>query len=125
MAIKSQPIANRLNPIVKKKQIKQGESHMSSKNCWLAFGIGVGAGAAVALLYAPQTGVKTRKRLRKGVEEAGDYLEDAGDYLKAQAERFTEEAQKALKRTKSQVESAVDKAGDVVAGTVKAAKSLV
>jgi gas vesicle protein len=98
---------------------------MSAKNCWLAFGIGVGAGAAIALLYAPQAGIKTRRRLRKGVEDAGDYLEDAGDYLKAQAERFSDEAQKAIKRTRSQVESYVDKAGDVVADTVKAAKALV
>jgi gas vesicle protein len=98
---------------------------MSAKNYWLAFGIGVSAGAAIALLYAPQSGIKTRRRLRKGVEDAGDYLEDAGDYLKAQADRFSEEAQKAIKRTRLHVESAVDKAGDVVAGTVKAAKALV
>lgn len=98
---------------------------MSAKTCWLAFGIGVAAGATIALLYAPQSGVKTRKRLRRGVEDAGDYLEDAGDYLKAQADRFAAEAQKALKRTRAQVESAVDKAGDVVADTVQAAKALV
>jgi len=98
---------------------------MSAKNYWLAFGIGVSAGAAIALLYAPQSGVRTRKQLRKGVEDAGDYLEDAGDYLKAQAERFSNEAQKAIKRTREQVETAVDKAGDVVTDAVKAAKSLV
>jgi gas vesicle protein len=98
---------------------------MSAKNYWLAFGIGVSAGAAIALLYAPQTGVKTRRQLRKGVAEAGDYLEDAGDYLKAQAERFSEEAQKAISRTREHVETAVDKAGDVVGSVVKSAQSLV
>ena len=98
---------------------------MRSKNCWFAFGIGVVAGATIALLYAPQTGVKTRRQLRKGVEEAGDYLEDAGDYLKEQAERLSNEAQKAVKRTREQVESAVDKAGDVVSGAVKSARALV
>jgi gas vesicle protein len=98
---------------------------MCAKNYWLAFGIGVGAGAAVALLYAPQSGVRTRKRLRKGVEGAGDYLVDAGDYLKEQAERFSDEAQKAMKRTKGKVESAVDKAGDAVHGAIKTAQSLV
>lgn len=98
---------------------------MSAKNCWLAFGIGIAAGAAVALLYAPQTGVKTRKRLRKGVEDAGDYLVDAGDYLKEQAERFSEESQKALKRTRGKVESAVEKAGDAMQSVVKSAQSLV
>jgi gas vesicle protein len=98
---------------------------MSAKNYWFAFGIGVSAGAAIALLYAPQTGVKTRRQLRKGVEDAGDYLEDAGNYLKSQAERLSDEAQKAIKRTKGQVEYAVDKAGGVVQSAVKSAQSLV
>jgi gas vesicle protein len=98
---------------------------MSAKNYWLAFGIGVTAGAATALLYAPQTGVKTRKQLRKRAEDAGDYLEDAGNYLKTQAERLSEETQKAVKRTKGQVEHAVDKAGDAVNSAVKSAQSLV
>src|ERR1700733_14976719 len=100
-------------------------SCMGTKNYWLAFLIGASAGAAVALLCAPQSGAKTRKQLRKGVAEAGDYLEDAGDYLKAQAERFSEEAQKAISRTREHVETAVDKAGDVVGSVVKSAQSLV
>jgi gas vesicle protein len=85
---------------------------MSAKGYWIAFAVGVTAGAAVALLYAPQSGVKTRKQLRKGVEDAGDYLEDAGDYLKDQAERLTREAQKAYKRGVSQVGDVVDTAKD-------------
>jgi len=40
------------------------------------------------VLYAPQTGDKTRKATAKGFEEAGDYLEDAGDYLKDQGGAF-------------------------------------
>jgi gas vesicle protein len=98
---------------------------MSAKNYWFAFGVGVVAGATIALLYAPQTGAKTRRQLRKGVEDAGDYLEEAGDYLKDQAERLSNEAQKAVKRTRLQVESAVDRAGDLAAGAVKSAKALV
>jgi gas vesicle protein len=106
-------------------KIKQEVSRMSAKNYWLAFGIGVSAGAAIALLYAPQTGVKTRRQLRKGAESAGDYLEDAGDYLKAQAEHFANEAQKAIKRSREQVEAAVDQAGDAVSSAVKSVQSLV
>jgi gas vesicle protein len=100
-------------------------SNMSAKNYWLAFGIGVTAGAAIALLYAPQTGVKTRKQLRKGVEDAGDYLEDAANYLKEQAERLSKEAEKAVKRTKGHVDNVVDKANDAVQSAVKSAQSLV
>jgi gas vesicle protein len=98
---------------------------MSAKSYWIAFGIGVAAGASIALLYAPQTGVKTRKQLRKGVEDAGDYLEDAANYLKEQAERLSKEAEKAVKRTRGHVEYAVDKANDVVQSAVKSAQSLV
>jgi gas vesicle protein len=97
---------------------------MSAKNYWFAFGIGVTAGAAIALLYAPQTGVKTRRQLRKGVEDASDYLEDAANYLKEQAERLSKEAEVIIKRTRGQVESAVDTASTTVAGAVKSAKSL-
>lgn len=98
---------------------------MCAKNNWLAFFIGASAGAAVALLCAPQSGAKTRKQLRKSAEDAGDYLEDAGDYLKSQAERFAAEAHKAVQRAKDQVDSVVDKAGDVVSSAVKSAQSLV
>ena len=85
---------------------------MSAKNYWFAFGIGVVAGASIALLYAPQTGVKTRKQLRKGVEDASDYLEDAANYLKEQAERLSKETEKAIKRTRGQVGNAVERTVD-------------
>ncbi|WP_035348912.1 YtxH domain-containing protein [Edaphobacter aggregans] len=113
---------------------------MRANNYWLAFGIGVAAGAAIALLYAPQSGERTRKKLRRGVEnavdDASEHLKDAGDYLKAQAERFTDEAQDAIKRARGQASRLVDNAGDRasnvvesvsdrVADAVKSAKALV
>jgi len=57
---------------------------------------------------------------------ADGYWEDVGtleSYLKAQAERFSEEAQKAIKRAKAQMDDVVDKAGDAVQSAVKSAKS--
>jgi gas vesicle protein len=98
---------------------------MSARSYWFAFGIGVAAGASIALLYAPQTGAKTRKQLRKGVEDAGDYLEDAANYLKEQAEHLSKEAEKAAKRTRGHVDNIVDKASDAVQSAVKTAQSLV
>lgn len=109
---------------------------MSSKNYWLAFGIGVSAGAAIALLYAPQSGARTRKQLRKSIDsaadDAGDYLRDAGDYLKAQAEKLSDEAEVAVKRARKFAGKAADHASDVADSVsdafdsaVKSAKSLV
>jgi gas vesicle protein len=97
---------------------------MSAKGIWIAFGLGVSAGAAVALLYAPQTGAKTRKQLRRGIDDGVDYLEDAAAYLKEQADFLSKEAQKTIKRTRGQVEDAVDKAADAVSGAVKGVQSL-
>jgi gas vesicle protein len=97
---------------------------MSAKNVWIAFGLGVSAGAAVALLYAPQSGIKTRRQLKSNIDEGVDYLEDAAAYLKEQAEYLSKEAQKTVKRTKGQVDSAVDKAASVVSDAVKGVQSL-
>lgn len=102
---------------------------MRSRAIWLAFAIGVAAGAAVALLYAPQNGTKTRRKLRRGFDDATDYLEGAGDYLKAQADRLTAAALKqgssAIKQGKEGVDSAVNSAHGVVASLVESAHSLV
>ncbi len=98
---------------------------MSARRYWLAFGIGVVAGAAVALLYAPQTGLRTRRKLRNQIGDAGDYLEDAGNYLKVQAERLSQEAQVAIGRSRGYVEDVVDNASDLASSAVKQVKSLV
>jgi gas vesicle protein len=97
---------------------------MSAKGIWIAFGLGVSAGAAVALLYAPQPGVKTRRQLRRNMDEGVEYLEDAAAYLKEQAEYLTKEAQKTIKRTKGQVEDVVEKVSDAASGAVKSVSSL-
>jgi gas vesicle protein len=102
----------------------RGES-MSAKGIWIAFGVGVTAGAAVALLYAPQSGAKTRRQLRNGINDGVDYLEDAAVFLKDQAESLSKEAQKTYKRSKGQVTDIVEKASEAVAGAVKSVQSLI
>ena len=97
---------------------------MSAKGIWIAFGLGVSAGAAVALLYAPQPGIKTRRQLRRNIDEGVDYLEDAAAYLKEQAENLSKEAQKTIKKTKGQVDEVVDKVTGAAAGAVKSVQSL-
>ena len=97
---------------------------MSARNVWIAFGLGVSAGAAVALLYAPQSGQRTRRQLRKNLTDGVDYLEDAANYLKEQAEVLSKEAEKAIKRAKGQVSDLVDNATGVVSSAAKSVQSL-
>jgi gas vesicle protein len=98
---------------------------MSAKNYWFAFGVGVTAGATIALLYAPQKGVVTRKRLRRSVDDASEYLEDAADYLKEQAERLSKDAESIIKRTRTQVNDYADKAQGFAKSATKTVSSLV
>jgi gas vesicle protein len=60
---------------------------MSAVRYWAVFSLGVAAGAAAALIYAPQTGEKTRKQLKRHLEDAGDYIKDTTDDLSKQASR--------------------------------------
>jgi gas vesicle protein len=98
---------------------------MSAKNYAFALAIGASVGAGIALLYAPQSGVQTRKKLKRSAEDASEQLEDAAKYLKKQADHLSTEAEKFVKRTKGNVETALDQAGDLVAGAVKTASRLV
>jgi len=97
----------------------------SNREFWIALGVGALAGGVVALLYAPQSGTQTRKKLRRGIEDAGEALEDAGDYLRDQAEYLSREAQKLIERSKGQFEEALDAASDVATKAAKSVQKLV
>jgi len=79
---------------------------------WAVFAVGVAAGAAAALIYAPQSGEKTRRQLRRGLEDAGDYLKDAADTLSDHAEKY-------VKRGKDIVDDVVDSASNAVTAAKK------
>jgi len=88
---------------------------MNAVRYWAVFFLGVAAGAAGALIYAPQTGEKTRKQLKRHLEDASDYIKDTTDDLSKHATRV--------------YKSTMDAAGDVasrvssVAGNVSSAAS--
>lgn len=96
---------------------------MRYKEFWIALGLGALAGGIAALLYAPQSGVQTRKKLKRSLEDAGDALEDATDYLKDQAERLSKEAQKFIDKSKGQFGEAVDSVSDGYKSAQKFAKA--
>lgn len=98
---------------------------MNKKSFWIALLLGAAGGGIAALLYAPQTGVKTRKQLRRGLADAGDALEEAGDYLRKQADRLTKEADKLMEAGKDQVDSAYDSASDYVRSARRSVAKLI
>ena len=83
---------------------------MNTLKFWAVFTVGVAAGAAVALIYAPQTGAKTRRQLKRSFDDASDYVKDASEQLGDQAE-------KVIRRGKSVVDDVVDTdAGELTYG---------
>lgn len=89
---------------------------MSTWKFWAAFGVGVAAGAALALIYAPQSGARTRRQIRKGYEDASDYVRSAASNVGEQAERY-------LKKSKEVVDEVVDSAQNL-ASTARRVVSL-
>ncbi|HEY1807658.1 MAG TPA: YtxH domain-containing protein [Acidobacteriaceae bacterium] len=85
---------------------------MSTWKFWAAFGVGVAAGAALALIYAPQSGARTRRQIRRGFNEATDYVSDA-------ASNVSETANKYIKRGKETVNDVVDSAQNVMTAAKK------
>ncbi|WP_446742277.1 YtxH domain-containing protein [Silvibacterium acidisoli] len=85
---------------------------MNTIKFWAVFTVGVAAGAAVALIYAPQTGEKTRRQLRRSFEDASDYIKDTADTLGDHAEKY-------VKRGRGIVEDAVETASNAVTAAKK------
>lgn len=79
-----------------------------------ALGIGAAAGAAIALLYAPQAGAKTRRQLRRGMEDASERIRDTAGTVGDCATKY-------YKKSREAMEDAVDTAQNVVTAAKKAA----
>ena len=97
---------------------------MSAKGYWISFIVGVSAGATVALLYAPASGVRTRKRIGRSVDEGVESLNDAAEYLREQADNLTKQAQTVIKQARGKVEDVVDKASDAITSAAKSVHAL-
>ena len=91
---------------------------MNTLKFWIAFSVGVAAGATIALLCAPQSGDETRKQIRSKIDDAGDYLKDtAGD--------LGDKATKAYKRGKDAVTEYSGDLAETLQSAVKSAASKV
>lgn len=59
----------------------------NNRSVFFPFLLGGLIGAGLALLYAPYSGTETRRKIREGVEDAGDWTKDTLDDAR---ERVTE-----------------------------------
>ena len=74
----------------------------------LWFLLGVGIGAAVGILYAPQSGSETREILMAKAEEGREFGRKRTKEARAQAEQWAEKGKAAYNSQKEQIRSAVD-----------------
>lgn len=65
--------------------------------------VGLGIGAVTALLLAPDSGRKTRKRLRRRYEDAKEMLEDFGDQANDAWEKGSDWADETRERVTKRV----------------------
>lgn len=90
---------------------------MNAVRFWAVFSLGVAAGAAAALIYAPQSGDKTRKQLKRSFEDASEYVKDTSDDLGKHATRI-------YKNTKSVAGDVASKVSSVASNVSSTASSL-
>lgn len=98
---------------------------MSATRYWTVFSIGVAAGAAVALAYAPQEGKKTRKQVKRTLSDTGDYLQDTAGDLSKQASKYVSSAKDFADDLSKQTGKYASKVADVAEDLGKSASSVV
>jgi gas vesicle protein len=86
---------------------------MDTWKFWMAFGVGVAAGAAVALLYAPQPGDRTRKQIKRGLEDASDQIKSTAEDFGEKAEQYGKQAERVIRRGREVVDDTLSKASSV------------
>jgi gas vesicle protein len=87
---------------------------MSAVKFWVGFSMGLAAGAAVALLYAPQSGVRTRRQIRRGIEDAGDCIRDTAETISGHAERYVKRGKDIVENVRDTASTAYGAARNVV-----------
>ncbi len=83
---------------------------MSDRNgggvLWFLAGLGIGA--VVGILYAPQSGSETREILMNKAEEGRDFVRKRTREAREQAEQWAERGKEVISSQKEQIRSAVE-----------------
>lgn len=69
---------------------------------------GIGIGALVGILFAPQSGEETRKYLAQKAEEGRDYAQRKARELRERAEDLIERSKEVVDRQKGSLGAAID-----------------
>ena len=83
-------------------------SERSGGNGILWFLTGLGIGAVVGILYAPQSGTETREILMQKAEEGREFVRRRSKEARDQAEKWAERGKQVYNEQKDQIRSAVE-----------------
>ncbi len=98
---------------------------MNAVRYWAVFSLGVAAGAAAALIYAPQTGEKTRKQLKRNLQDATDYIKDTSGDLSKHATRIYKTTKDVASDVASRVSSVANDVGSAASNIADKVSDLV
>ena len=71
----------------------------------LPFAVGLGVGAAVALLFAPKAGEDLRSDITEGVNDGVNQIRSTGKELKKKVQRLADAAQDQVDRVQDAIEA--------------------
>ena len=67
------------------------------------FVAGMGIGAAIALLFAPQSGEETRKQIAEKAQDGRDFVASKGREFRKQAEDFVDQGKDLVSKQKARL----------------------
>jgi len=77
-------------------------------NSFMWFLAGLGVGAVVGILYAPQSGSETREALRARAEEGRDYMKTRAREARSQASDWVDRGRDVVNQQKDQFRAAYE-----------------
>jgi gas vesicle protein len=80
--------------------------------------LGLGIGAAVALLFAPQSGEKTRKKIAEKAQEGKDFVASTGRELRKQAEDLVDQGKDLVSKQKARLADLLASGKQAARGTL-------
>jgi len=81
------------------------------------FVAGLGIGAAVALLFAPQSGEDTRKQIAEKAQEGTDFVASKSREIRKQAEEFVDQGKDLVSKQKARLADALESGKQTVRET--------